>query len=71
MAMMPPPGWERRAIEEYRPAGCPAPGSIWYRGPGGAATAICQDEDEAIARAWALDEKLRRPVQLSFLMELV
>lgn len=57
--MTPPPGWERRAVEEYRPAGTPPRGAIWYVAPhGGYATAICFDEAEAVARAWALAERM-------------
>lgn len=47
--MQPPPGWYRVAITEYRPAGCPPVGSIWYVDvDSGAATPITTDEDEAI-----------------------
>lgn len=57
----PPEGWRRVAVTEYRPAGSPPVGSVWYvDDDSGAATPITDDEDEAIARAWALHDKLAR-----------
>lgn len=57
-----PPGYTRHSIDTYKPAGCPALGSIWYRGPGGVATAIYFDEGEAIQAAWALKTRMERPM---------
>ena len=59
-----PPGWVRHAITEYKPAGCPPVGAIWYQGPGGIATSHCFDEDEAIRRAWELKAKYERPATM-------
>ena len=55
----PPEGWIKTTITEYKPAGCPPPGSIWWTDPdSGASTPITDDEDEAIRRAWALKARM-------------
>lgn len=58
--MKPPPGYKRIEITEYRPAGCPPKGSIWYQGPGGVSTGVYQDEEAAVLAAWQLEERLSR-----------
>lgn len=54
-----PPGYKRVYIADYKPAGQPPQGSVWYVDTTtGAATSPSLDESEAIARAWALYYRL-------------
>lgn len=58
-----PPGYERHSVDEYRPAGSPPLGAIWYVDTKtGAATSPEFDEEAAILAAWRLEARMRGDV---------